>query len=434
MKSKKLSILFMFVIIATLLVACGGGNIADAPADAAEVEEASADTCEEEIVLTHWYHQYGEEGTFDAAQRYAAEYSEMTPCVTVEVNWVPGDYFASLNSALLTDEGPDVFELQTVTLDRVAANQLEPMDDLFEGILEDFNATAMKRVTIKDNIYGVPMIIDPQFIYYNKTMLADAGVEVPTTMDELIAASKALDTGRVKGIYLSNDLGAYNYLLYMATWGANTDFIDGDQIVFNTPENVRMWEKKAELVETGSMLLGATTEWWDPGAFIDGLAAMQSCGLWAMPGVVEGMGAENVGVMPWPALDESATPSVWIGGWNQSVNANSPNTEAAKAYVKWLWIDNAEVQIDWNLGYGFHVPPRSTTAAQAEALKAGPAAEVLAMLPDYGNTTPVTWTGAMDTIYQDAHAEVLLNGADPAEQLQLAAEAAQKELDVLLGN
>ncbi|MBP7962840.1 MAG: extracellular solute-binding protein [Caldilineaceae bacterium] len=456
MKSKKAQrsiLLFTLLLVVAMLAGCAGAatpaaapaapaaDSAAAPAveapaaeaPAAEAAPAVADTCAEEIVLNHWYHQYGEAGTFEAAERYAAEYTAATPCVTVKVNWVPGDYFASLNSALLTADGPDVFELQTVTQDRVSAGQLASLDDIFEGVLAEFDATAMQRVVIDGAIYGVPMIIDPQFVYYNKSMLADAGVEPPTTMDELIAATVALDTGRVKGLYLSNDLGATSYLMYMATWAANSDFIDGDKVVFNTPDNLRMWQKKLELVQTGSMLVGATTEWWDPGAFIDGLTAMQWTGLWALPGVIEGLGVENVGVIPWPALDDTATPSVFLGGWNQSVNANSANVDASKAYVKWLWIDNAEAQIDWNLSYGFHIPPRSTTAAQADALKSGPAAEVLAMLPLYGKTTPNTWTGAMDSIYSDAHAQVLLNGADPAEQLQLAADAAQKELDTLLG-
>lgn len=441
---KKISLLLAIFSLVLILAACGGQTESatqDTGAQDADAgsEEASEDMSaepgagEDEIVLQHWYHQYGEEGTYEAALRYAAEYSELTPGVRVEVNWVPGDYFAALNAALLTDEGPDVFELQTVTLDRVAAGQLEPLDDLFEGVLDDFNATAMQRVIVDDTIYGIPMIMDPQFIYYNTSMFAEAGVVPPTTMDELIAAAQALDTGRVKGIYLSNDLGATSYLLYMTTWAANTDFIEGDQIVFNTPENVMMWEKKKELVDSGAMLVGATTEWWDPGALNDGLTAMQWCGLWAMPGVVNALGAENVGVIPWPALDESATPSVWIGGWNQSVNANSPNVEAAKAYVKWLWIESVETQIDWNLSYGFHIPPRTSTAEQAEVLQSGPAAEVLALLPDYGQTTPVTWTGAMDSIYQDAHSQVLLNNADPAEQLAAAAAAAQAELDEILG-
>ena len=397
------------------------------------VPTAITDARQDEIVINHWYHQYGEEGTFEAAQRYAAEYSEMTPGVRVEVTWVPGDYFAALNAALLTDEGPDVFELQTVDVARVSAGQLEPLDDLFEGVLDDFNAALMERVTVDGTIYGVPMINDPQFIYYRKSMLEDAGIEVPATMDELIAASSALDTGRVKGLYLGNDLGATNYLLYMTTFAANTMLIDGDRVAFNTPENTLMWQKKQELADSGSLLVGAPTEWWDPSALIDGFTAMQWCGLWAMPNIVANLGEEEVGVMPWPAVDESASPSVYIGGWNESVNANSKNVQAAKDYVKWLWIESAEVQIDWNLSYGFHIPPRSSIAAEAEALQTAPATEILAMIDEYCSTTPVTWTGAMDSAYIDAHSEVLLRGADPAEALAEAADVVQQELDALLG-
>ncbi|MEO0565277.1 MAG: extracellular solute-binding protein, partial [Chloroflexota bacterium] len=379
----------------------------------------------------HWYHQYGEEGPFEAAVRYAEEYSEITDGVRVEVNWVPGDYFAALNAALLTDEAPDVFELQTIDISRVQAGQLEPLDDLFEDVLDDFNPTAMERVTIDGTIYGVPMILDPQFIYYRVSAFEEAGIEVPQTMDDLIAAATALDTGRVKGLYVGNDLGASNFLLYMTTLAAETEFIADGTVMVNSPSNLLMWQKKQELADSGALLVGAPTEWWDPSAFIDGLAQMQWSGLWAMPGIVDALGEDEVGVMPWPAVDADTNPSVFLGGWSQSVNANSEHVEAAKDYVEWLWIENEEVQIDWNLSYGFHIPPRVSTAEQADALSSGPAAAVLELVASYGGTTPVTWTGAMDSIYTDAHSEVLLRGADPAEQLALANERIQDELDAI---
>ena len=37
--------------------------------------------------------------------------------------------------------------------------------------------------------------------------------------------------------------------------------------------------------QTGTFTLGAPTDWWDPSSFTQGLAAMQWCGLWAMPGI-----------------------------------------------------------------------------------------------------------------------------------------------------
>src|SRR5687767_2387194 len=64
------------------------------------------------VVLTQWYHQYGEEGTHDAVLRYAQAYTRAYPDITVHVEWVPGDYQTKLNTALLVKGGPDVFEKQ----------------------------------------------------------------------------------------------------------------------------------------------------------------------------------------------------------------------------------------------------------------------------------------------------------------------------------
>ncbi len=125
---------------------------------------------------------------------------------------MPGDYIASLNAALLSNEAPDVFELQTVDLSRVRAGQLELLDDLFEGVRDDFNETALERVTVDGTLYGVPMILAPQFLYYRESALAEAGLEPPTTMDSLIEAAGAVQGGRGlsasehRRCYLSNSV------------------------------------------------------------------------------------------------------------------------------------------------------------------------------------------------------------------------------------
>ncbi len=439
--------LWMLLLVLVVLVACGGETAApteepatEEEASAAEaepteaMEEAaesdSAETSEtDEIVITHWYHQYGEEGTLEAAQRYAAEYSEMTPGVTVEVEWVPGDYNAALNAALLTDDGPDVFEVQTVDVGRVNAGQLATLNDLFsDEVLADFSATAMDRITIDDAIYAVPKIVDPQLIYYRKSALEEAGLEPPATIDELIAAAAALDSDRVKGLYLGNDQIVPPWVTYVSAYASGAELLDGDQAAFNTPENIEMLQKRTELAQSGNLLVGAPTEWWDPTAINDGLTNMQWIGLWAAPAILETHG-DDVGVMPWPALDESHDPIVWVGTWNDAVNANSEHVDAAKEYVKWLWIENTDVQQDWSLSYGFHVPPRASTAASAEALQSGLPLEIVELTDQYARSITPMWTGAMQSALRDAQAEVILNGADATEQMNQAQEAVQAELD-----
>ena len=62
--------------------------------------------------LTQWYHQYGEEGVKEAVERYAAEYT----AAKVDVKWNPGDYGSILAAQLLTNDVPDVFEVDLTWL------------------------------------------------------------------------------------------------------------------------------------------------------------------------------------------------------------------------------------------------------------------------------------------------------------------------------
>jgi multiple sugar transport system substrate-binding protein len=56
------------------LVACGAGApAADAPAEGGEAAAPAA----EDVILTQWYHEYGEAGTQEAVYRIAEEYSEL---------------------------------------------------------------------------------------------------------------------------------------------------------------------------------------------------------------------------------------------------------------------------------------------------------------------------------------------------------------------
>jgi multiple sugar transport system substrate-binding protein len=186
-----------------------------------------------------------------------------------------------------------------------------------------------------------------------------------------------------------------------------------------------------ELNDSGALLVGAPTDWWDPSAFTQGLAAMQWTGLWAMPGIRDGIG-DDFGVLPWPALDAEGAPATLWGGWNELVNGKTQYMEQSKKLAAWLWIENTEIQQDWSLSYGFHVPPRKSAAAAAEPLKDGPPAEAVKFLNDHGRIMPPQHTSAMNTIELDALTNIVKNGADAAAEVATAAERCQAELDKVL--
>lgn len=413
--------------------AVGGGASGGAAGTAAAGggSNTSGGSSGDKITINQWYHQYGEEGTQQAAIRYAQEYTKANPNVEVKVTWVPGDYDAKRNAAMLTPEGPDVFE-GGPTLDMVKAGQIAPLDDLFTAdVKKDWNPLDLQAATINGKIYAVKMLVDTGLLYYRKSMIDKAGVQVPKTMDELIAAAKKLSSGKVKGLFVGND-GGITSLVEIAPWSAGSVFTQDNKIAFDNERTAAAWKKVKELNDSGALLIGAPTDWWDPSAFTQGLVAMQWTGLWAMPGIKKAIGDDFV-VSAWPALDAQGTPATFRGGWASMVNAKSKNIEEAKKFVKWLWIENTKDQQDWNLSYGFHVPPRISAASAAAPLKSGAPAQAVEILNKYGKSDPPIWTGPMGSAIGDALTKIVKNGADPTAEMKTAAQKCNDELKRIMG-
>ena len=388
------------------------------------------DSASARVTLTQWYHQYGEEGTQPAVLRYAREYTRLHPDIAVQVVWVPGDYATKINTALLTSGGPDVFEKQ-LTVPMVSAGQVVPLDDLFPPeIRKDFLPEDLAANSVDGKIYGVKMVGDTGVLYYRKSLLQKAGVQPPRTFDELIAAAKTLTTRERKGLFVGND-GGVGALLNLAPWSAGSDFLVNDQIVFDNPRTVAAYEKLRELNNSGTLLIGAPTDWWDPSAFTQGLCAMQWGGLWAYPAIRKALG-DDVGGMAWPALDSQDDPATFSGGWSQMVNAQSRHIEEAKRFVKWLWIENRKIQQDWNLSYGFHVPPRLSVARNAAPLDSPVPALAVKNLQQHGHFLPPAWSSSMGTALSDAVSNIVKQGRPAAAEVSVAAKKCERELERLL--
>ncbi|GGS01013.1 MULTISPECIES: ABC transporter substrate-binding protein [Streptomyces] len=373
--------------------------------------------------LSQWYHQYGEPGTERAVQRYAAAFRK----ADVSVQWRPGNYDQQTAAALLTDSGPDVFEVDGPTLDQIRGGQVLDLTDLLAGVKDDFNPAVLAPKTHEGRIYGIPQVIDTQLLYYRKSLLRDAGVEPPTTLDALVDAARALTDRKTKGLFLGNDGGAGvlgGTPLYAAGFPLVTD--DG-RVGFDDPAAARTLGKLHRLYADKSLLLGAPADWSDPSAFLQGLTAMQWSGLWALPQIKRELG-DDFGVLPFPADGDRGRPAVPVGAYGAAVSARSRHKDLAKAYVKWLWVERTDYQKDFALSYGFHIPARRSLATEAAALREGPAADVVRFTTDHGYAQPLLWTPAGQTAYQDALSRIIKGGADPERELRAAVRKVAEEI------
>ncbi|MFE2271672.1 ABC transporter substrate-binding protein [Streptomyces lavendulae] len=376
--------------------------------------------------LNVWYHAYGEAGAQQAALRYATAFTKAHPDIAVKVTWVPGDYTAKINATLLTDAAPDVFEIGDFSDALARRGQIAALDDLYGSARSDFNDNAIAGVTVDGKLHGVKMIDDVMMLYFRKSRLAEAGITPPTTFDELVAAAKALTTKTGKGLFLGNDgLGDSPILAVRSNGG---DLVADGKVAFGSPQALEALTGLRRLHEDKSLLLGYTTDWWDPSALTQNVVPMQWCGLWAMPAVKTALG-DDFGVLPWPAFKAGGSPAVRVGGWTSCVNAKGRHVDAAKQFVQWLWIQESGLQKDWAESYGFHVPPRKSVAAGAEKLSSGPARETVELAAKYGKPNPGTWDTAVSDAFRAAAAKIVGGQGDPAQIMAEAVDRAQTVVD-----
>ncbi|WP_221351041.1 ABC transporter substrate-binding protein [Streptomyces beigongshangae] len=374
--------------------------------------------------LVQYFHAYGEAGTQEAIKRYAKAYDE----ARVTTQWITGTNFESkLFSALLTDDAPDVFEFHP-QLQLIRSGQVAPLDDIIDPVKADFNPADIASHTVDGKVYGVRMIDDPQFFYYRKSLLEKAGLGVPRSLDELAEAAAALTTDKVKGLFIGNSMVSTNHAL---VWAAGADQLDDrNRIAYHTDDVAAALKVYRRMFTSGHLLLDAPADYWDPSALVQGLTAIQWCGMWAMPVMQKALG-DDLGIFPFPPAAPGAKPAVYNGGWSMFVNAKGEDVDLAKDYVKWLWIDQKEYQEDWALGYGFHIPPRTSIAESATELKSGLPAEAVKLFTDYGRFDNISWTQAMITAFEEVVANAVRKGTDPEKALDAADEKVGRELEKL---
>ncbi|MFC3574587.1 ABC transporter substrate-binding protein [Streptomyces yaanensis] len=376
--------------------------------------------------LVQYFHAYGEAGTEQAIKKYAKAYTK----ANVTTQWITGDNFEQkLFAALLTDNAPDLFEFHP-QIQLVKSGQVADLTDIISPVKDDFNQADIASHTVDGKIYGVRMIDDPQFFFYRPSLFEKAKVKVPTTLEELIEAGEKLTTSKVKGLFLGNDLTPLERPLI---WAAGADTLnEKNEIAYHTDAVVDGLKQLRKVFTSGNLLLGAPADWWDPSAITQGLCAIQWCGMWAMPVMQKALG-DDIGIFPFPKVGSAGKPSVYNGGWSMFVNAKGKNVDAAKEFVKWLWIDQKEYQEDWSTSYGFHIPPRTSLAASATKLKTGLPAEGVKLFTDYGHFDNIGWTQAMIAAWDDVMANVVRKNGDPEAALDACDKKVNAELKKLFG-
>nr|BFF24887.1 hypothetical protein GCM10025732_28520 [Glycomyces mayteni] len=226
-------------------------------------------------VITFW-HYYGDPHgvPLEAA---LARYAEETG-VEVEPRFIPfEDFSRTLQQQAAAGGLPDI----------ALVNAFETGQLADAGIIEDLSAYAdewgeqdayyeagWETGQVDGATYGIPHLADDYALYYNEDVLAAAGVEVPTTWDEMEAAAAAIaDSGAASyGLAMSGIEGAEGATgILLRTLAAG-----GDLAGFGGEAGVAALESIQRMTASGGLSEGFLT--WNEddamAAFTNGEAAM----------------------------------------------------------------------------------------------------------------------------------------------------------------
>ncbi|KTR04872.1 sugar ABC transporter substrate-binding protein [Curtobacterium citreum] len=242
---------------------------------------------------------------------YAANYDPIyqqcakTVGAQVKINHVAG---AGLISKVLQQASsrtlPDVLMLDNPDVQQIAASgALSDLGDY--GLDANDDVPGVKGAnTYEGKLYGLQPVTNSIALYYNKKLLADAGVQPPKTWDELKAAAKKLTSGSTYGFAMSNINtyeGTWQFLPFFWSNGGNEKDIA-------TPEAAQALQLVEDLQNDGSMSK-SSINWAQADVnnqFIAGKAAMMINGPWQLPALKEAKNLEFDSV-PIPTRTGSAT-------------------------------------------------------------------------------------------------------------------------------
>ena len=374
--------LSVFLILLTLIVAACAAppppaapaeEPAEQPAAEAPAEEAAADDkpyAGTELVLASMTDQF-----ITGFRELIPQFEEETGIkITMdELGYV--DLYQKLTADFVGETANyDLMTMDIVWSGEYAQNGYTlPLDDFMardeaELELDDILPVAWTLGEWEGQHWAYPLAGYANVLNYRKDVLEEAGIEPPTTQQELYEAAKQLNDpdNEFYGMALLGAKGsavAQDYMAWVQQHGGTILDADGN-VALNTPENVEILEFFGSLFEYAPP--GATDYWWDQRetAFRNGNVAMMEG--WSIaragyedPDISTVVGNVDIAYAP---VTEGMEPKYGFGGWGIGINADSEEPEAAWEFIKWL--STPEIQKEWIRNDG--APIRRSTLEDPE--------------------------------------------------------------------
>lgn len=254
-------------MVATLAMALGATMLAGCGGDATTAEDVSTITFSTWQAEEPGYKEFWSE----AKSRFEADH----PGVTLEVQQTAfKDYQQTITTQLAANEAPDVMQLPSRYFPAFADKGfLGSLQTEIDGTdIEDTWPDAQQLMKWNDEYQGVLLQSYGYVMYYNEAMLADAGVDVPTTWEDFLSAAETLTTGETFGVAMDTKQDP-NIILELS-WpavGAGVPYVKDGAYNVTSPEMIALADQVRTLSSSAPQGIASEQK---RQYFVDGKAAM----------------------------------------------------------------------------------------------------------------------------------------------------------------
>lgn len=287
---------------ASVLVLAGCGGSSDAGADG-----------KTEITLSM---QNPDVKTADPATWAIVEaFEKANPDVTVNVSGeAVAEHLQKLSIAAQSDTLPDIFWVYKSNAEQMQESglllNLAPVLDELQ-LTDSFPESTVKNFSADDVIYGVPYQGLLTGLWVNKKILADNGIEMPKSYDDLLAAAKALNEKGVTTISNGanqSSFSVWSFLTMLERFGYG-DKVDGlldGSVAYTNDDFLRLYEHIDELRKAGAFPSNVSTQTYQQAVdqFTSGKAAMLDAGVWASNAIQQSDVASNIAFWQGPRFSD----------------------------------------------------------------------------------------------------------------------------------
>lgn len=302
-----------------------------------------------------WWDYFTLDNFQPGMNRLIKEIEAGVPDVRIERRTFP---FAELDRQItlgaISGDLPDIAIVDNVAMNTLSGSRL--LADLTDrvkdwGQADQYYKGPWEGCQVDGKTLGIPNNSNCLALYCNTRMLESAGVEPPTTWDELAAAAERLTSGDRFGLALSairTEEGVFQFLPFL--WQAGGDL---DTFADHGPTALSFLDGLIAKGSLSEQCVGWTQQDVNT-RFLNQRAAMQINGPWQIPALKEADFDWNVVALP---RDKEA--ATCLGGENWVVMANSEHQD--KAWEVLEYTQRPSVLVPYLVAFG-ELPARKDLA------------------------------------------------------------------------